>query len=143
MSNLPGSQLLFFLPVHQLPLLFTSKGPRSHGSSYTTLSESISEGQGNHRFLLRKKVLFSLGTHQDGCHQQSCICPPFLLLKYLLRKYKVCSTSHPLFCRQMAFPNESCCPEAHLISYTSQCLLLPHSCLLTDPPGVLCPKSSL
>lgn len=24
MSNLPGSQLLFFLPVHQLPLLFTS-----------------------------------------------------------------------------------------------------------------------
>lgn len=49
-SNLPSSRPLCFLPIHQLPLIFTSflMGPRSHGPSHTTLSASISESQGEH-----------------------------------------------------------------------------------------------
>lgn len=109
-SNLPGSQLLFFLPVHQLPLLFTSflrvLVPTVH-HTHPSLKVFLKAEVITLSFSEKKFYFLWELTKMGVINKQSCVCPPFLLLQYLLRKYKVCSTSHPFFCRQMAFPDES------------------------------------
>lgn len=83
-SNLPGSQLLFFLPVHQLPLLFTS--------FLRVLDTTVHHTQPSLQVFLKagvitlsfseKKVYFLWELTKMGViNKQSYICPPFLLLK--------------------------------------------------------------